>query len=172
MVTLILTLVPCAIGIAINHYKPNYSAVVKRVGFSILMICSIIVLTLSAIAVKDAFWMIIKPDVLCAGALLPLIGFIMGYVISTICGLSPQCSRTISMETGCQNVNLCGAILKVVFPPNVIGPMFLFPLVYITFQCSEALLVILCFRCYQKFKSPVKDTKIYNNVDMYQEVVQ
>lgn len=28
---LVLTLVPCAIGIAINHYKPNYSPVVKKV---------------------------------------------------------------------------------------------------------------------------------------------
>ncbi|KAK2891687.1 hypothetical protein Q8A73_017352 [Channa argus] len=53
IVTLILTLVPCAIGIAINHYKPHYSAVVKKVGFSILIICSIIVFTLSAISVKD-----------------------------------------------------------------------------------------------------------------------
>lgn len=28
---LALTLVPCGIGIAINHYKPNYSAVVRKV---------------------------------------------------------------------------------------------------------------------------------------------
>ncbi|KAF3701314.1 Sodium/bile acid cotransporter [Channa argus] len=172
IVTLILTLVPCAIGIAINHYKPHYSAVVKKVGFSILIICSIIVFTLSAISVKDVFWMIIKPDVLCAGALLPLFGFILGYAISAICRLSPQCSRTISMETGCQNVNLCGAILKVAFPPNVIGAMFLFPLVYIIFQCSEALFVILCFRCYQKFKSPPQGTKIYSNEDIYQDSVK
>lgn len=29
---LALTLVPCAIGIVINHYKPQYSFVVKRVS--------------------------------------------------------------------------------------------------------------------------------------------
>lgn len=28
---LVLTLVPCAIGIVINHYKPDYSSVVKKV---------------------------------------------------------------------------------------------------------------------------------------------
>lgn len=60
------------------------------------------------------------------------------------------------METGCQNVQLCVAILKVAFPPHVIGPMFLFPLLYITFQCTEALLLALCFRCYQTFKPPAE----------------
>lgn len=64
-----------------------------------------------------------------------------------------RCSRTISMETGCQNISLCIAIMKVVFPSKVIGPMFLFPLVYITFQCLEALLLVLCFRCYETFKT-------------------
>lgn len=58
------------------------------------------------------------------------------------------------METGCQNIQLCIVILKVVFPLEVIGPMFLFPLIYITMQCTEALLLALCYRCYQTFKSP------------------
>lgn len=31
MTSLALALVPCAIGIAINHYKPKYSALVKKV---------------------------------------------------------------------------------------------------------------------------------------------
>lgn len=60
------------------------------------------------------------------------------------------------METGCQNIQLCVVILKVAFPPQVIGPMFLFPLIYITLQCTEALLLALCFRCYQTFKSPAE----------------
>lgn len=53
------------------------------------------------------------------------------------------------METGCQNIQLCMVILKVAFPPQVIGPMFLFPLIYIAAQCTEAVLLALCYRCYQ-----------------------
>lgn len=60
------------------------------------------------------------------------------------------------METGCQNIQLCVAILKVAFSPQVIGPIFLFPLIYIAFQCTEALLMCLCFRCYQRFKPPAE----------------
>lgn len=56
------------------------------------------------------------------------------------------------METGCQNIQLCSAILKVAFPPEVIGPLFLFPLIYIVFQGAEALFLIILFRMYQRFK--------------------
>lgn len=63
-----------------------------------------------------------------------------------------RCRRTIAMETGCQNIQLCSTILKVAFPQEVIGPLFLFPLVYIVFQGAEALLLIFLFRVYQRFK--------------------
>ena len=60
------------------------------------------------------------------------------------------------METGCQNIQLCSTILKVAFPPEVIGPYFLFPLIYILFQIVEAGLLILVFRCHQHFSKPNK----------------
>ena len=60
------------------------------------------------------------------------------------------------METGCQNIQLCVTILKVAFPPQVIGPMFLFPLFYYTFQCSEALLLTLSFRGYRALRPPTE----------------
>lgn len=60
------------------------------------------------------------------------------------------------METGCQNIQLCVVILKVAFPPQVIGPMFLFPLIYITAQCTEAVLLALCYRCYQTARQRVE----------------
>lgn len=60
------------------------------------------------------------------------------------------------METGCQNIQLCVAILKVAFPLEVIGAMFLFPLLYITFQCAEVFLFALGFRCYQRVKPPAE----------------
>ncbi|XP_047466389.1 sodium/bile acid cotransporter-like [Mugil cephalus] len=162
---LTLTLLPCAVGIIINHYTPKYSSTVTNVGLSLLIIFSIIVSILSAQIVKDVIWMILTPDILLVAALMPMIGFTMGYVMSVVCRVSPQCSRTISMETGCQNIQLCTAILKVAFPMHVIGPMFLFPLLYIMFQCAEALLLAMCFRCYQRAKRPAEDTKIYMNVD-------
>ncbi|KAK5886147.1 hypothetical protein CesoFtcFv8_017214 [Champsocephalus esox] len=154
---LALTVVPCVIGMAINHYKPKYSPFIKKAGLCILIVAAVLVFSLSYFAIKDVVWLILTLDVLAVAALMPLIGFTLGYVMSMICRLSPKCSRTVSMETGCQNVQLCTTILKVAFSPQVIGPMFLFPLVYFTFQCTEALLLTLCFRCYRAFKPLAED---------------
>ncbi|XP_035467005.1 sodium/bile acid cotransporter-like [Scophthalmus maximus] len=169
--TLVFTLVPCAMGIAINHYKPNYSVVVKKVGLGILIVSSILLVIMSCAAIKDLIWTAFTPENLVAAALMPLIGFILGFVLSLICGLSAKCSRTISMETGCQNIQLCFAILKVAFPLEVIGPMFFFPLIYMSFQCIEAFLLTLCFRCYQTFKEPAEDTR-YASVEIKHEEVK
>lgn len=68
--------------------------------------------------------------------------------------LTHSCSRTISMETGFQNVQLCSTILNVTFPPEVIGPLFFFPLLYMIFQLAEGILFIIIFRCYEKTKPP------------------
>lgn len=55
------------------------------------------------------------------------------------------------METGCQNIQLCSTILKLAFSPAAIGPLFLFPMVYVSFQLLEALALIVMFRCHQRF---------------------
>ncbi|XP_045917750.1 sodium/bile acid cotransporter-like [Micropterus dolomieu] len=170
IMSLVFTLLPCATGIVINHYKPNYTPVVKKTGLCILIIASVIMFSLSCIAVKDTLWMVLTPDILTVAALMPLIGYMLGYILSVLCRLSPKCSRTISMETGCQNIQLCVAILKVAFSPQVIGPIFLFPLIYIAFQCTEALLMCLCFRCYQRFKPPAEDKIIFQSIEVKQEV--
>lgn len=55
------------------------------------------------------------------------------------------------METGCQNIQLCSTILKLAFPAEVVGPLFLFPMVYAALQLMEAVVLIILFRCYQRF---------------------
>lgn len=65
-----------------------------------------------------------------------------------------RCRRTISMETGFQNLQLCSTILNVTFPPEVIGPLFFFPLLYMIFQIAEGIIIIAVFRCYLRFKPP------------------
>lgn len=113
MKALLFTLVPCAIGILINHYRPKYSPMVKKVscgsilhrqtvvsvslfelcpqvGLAILIISSIVVSALSAMAVKDVLWRIAMPDILLVAALMPLTGFTLGYFMSVACRLSAQ----------------------------------------------------------------------------------
>ncbi|KAL0969156.1 hypothetical protein UPYG_G00223230 [Umbra pygmaea] len=156
IIALIMTLAPCAIGIAINHRVPQYSQIIIKVGLSILLIASIAIGVMSGITIGGAVWVVFSPKLMATAALMPMTGYLLGYMLSTIFNVNHQCRRTISMETGCQNIQLCSTILKVSFSPEVIGPLYLFPLIYIIFQGGEALLFIILFRCYQSLR-PLAD---------------
>lgn len=72
--------------------------------------------------------------------------------------------RTVAMETGCQNIQLCSTILKMAFPPEMIGPLFLFPLVYVSFQMMEAGVLIVLFWCYQRFTFTEKGKQAFKGL--------
>ncbi|KAL0963082.1 hypothetical protein UPYG_G00349440 [Umbra pygmaea] len=166
---LVMTLIPVGIGILINYYKPQYSKTITRVGLSIMLMITIVIGTL-AISYSGGVTLmmtVLAPPLMATAALMPLIGYMFGYVLSYLCGLNGSSRRTIAMETGCQNIQLCSAILKVAFPPDVIGPLFLFPMIYIIFQTAEASLLIVLFRVYQKFfKTPINEKELDDMVDV------
>lgn len=57
-----------------------------------------------------------------------------------------------SVHGNCQNVQLCSAILEVAFTPEIIGPLYFFPLLYLLFQLGERFLLILVFRIHDRIK--------------------
>lgn len=79
---------------------------------------------------------------------MPLAGYASGYGLATLFHLPPNCKRTVCLETGSQNVQLCTAILKLAFPPRFIGSMYMFPLLYALFQSAEAGVFVLIYKMY------------------------
>ncbi|XP_049918268.1 sodium/bile acid cotransporter-like [Epinephelus moara] len=94
--TLVFSLVPCGIGIAINHYKPKYSSIIKNAGLSIMGVTCIIGTILFSVAFKDILW---TPDFLVVVTLMPMIGFTLGYGMSVLCRLNPQCYQVFKPPT-------------------------------------------------------------------------
>ncbi|KAL3979563.1 proprotein convertase subtilisin/kexin type 5 [Sarotherodon galilaeus] len=175
MLSLVLILVPCSIGILIKTYRPQYSkrftkrvvgvkeeVLVRVCGLPVGMIIMLMFLvgTLILIAVGSGHIILtmMSPSLLAIAGFMPLIGYCFGYIFSSIFRLIHRERRTVSMETGCQNVPLCTTILKVAFPEEVVGPLYLFPTVYLVFQLLEAAIIIMLFRCYQRFKRQEKET--------------
>ncbi|KAG7466362.1 hypothetical protein MATL_G00164020 [Megalops atlanticus] len=171
-IALVLTLVPCAIGIAINHWAPRYASIVTKVGLSLLLIASVAIGIMSGITVGGTVWVLLSPKMMVTASMMPLMGFLLGYFLSAVLRLNAKCRRTIAIETGCQNIQLCSTILKVAFPLEVIGPLFLFPLLYIMFQIIEALFLIILFRCYQRLKPASEGKTVYLAVDGVVEEVK
>ncbi|NXC50300.1 NTCP protein, partial [Penelope pileata] len=118
----------------------------------VLLLSSVAIITLSVATVGSGITVIISPSLLGSSALMPFIGFLLGYALSAAFKLNDRCRRTVCMETGCQNVQLCSTILKVAFAPDIIGPLYLFPLLYLIFQLGEGLLLILLFRIHDRIR--------------------
>ncbi|XP_032043894.1 sodium/bile acid cotransporter [Aythya fuligula] len=152
--SLTLMLIPCAIGIILNEKKPQYTGFVIKTGMVVLLLSSVAIIVLSVANVGSSIMVVFSSSLLGSSALMPFIGFLLGYVLSAVFKLNGCCRRTVCMETGCQNVQLCSTILKVAFAPEVIGPLYFFPLLYLMFQLGEGLLLILAFRIHDGIKKP------------------
>jgi len=60
------------------------------------------------------------------------------------------------METGCQNTQLCATIMKLAFPMELVGALFLFPMLYALFQVTEGALLAVLYSAYQRFTRRAK----------------
>ncbi|NXT27964.1 NTCP protein, partial [Syrrhaptes paradoxus] len=105
----------------------------RAAGMVVLLLSSAPIIALSVASVGSGIMVIFSPSLLGSSALMPFIGFLLGYVLSAVFKLndwhvpplrppSLLCRRLVCMETGCQNVQLCLTILKVAFTPESISP--------------------------------------------------
>ncbi|KAG8511712.1 Sodium/bile acid cotransporter [Galemys pyrenaicus] len=171
VLSMILVLLPCTVGIFLNAKRPQYVRYIIKGGSIISLLLSVAVIALSAINVGRSILFIFTPHLMATSSLMPFVGFLLGYVLSALFRLDGRCRRTVSMETGCQNIQLCSTILNVTFPPEVIGPLFFFPLLYMIFQLGEGLLLIAIFRCYEKMKPSKDKTKMIYTAATTEETV-
>lgn len=128
--SLAMILVPCGIGILINHYRPKYSAIILKMGLILLLCVVVAVSAMVTIDIGGSVLTVLVPPLIAISALMPFIGYTFGYVISSLFKLTHSQRRTVAMETGCQNIQLCSTILKTAFASTQMGPLFLFPIVF------------------------------------------
>ncbi|XP_069774205.1 hepatic sodium/bile acid cotransporter [Narcine bancroftii] len=151
-VTLVSTLIPCGIGIFLNHRYPRYSKTATKTGLLILLIAVVIIAILSIMLNGSTLLALLLPRLIVTTALMPAIGYSLGYTLASLCGLSERCKRTVSLETGFQNIQLCSTILKAAFSQEEIGALYLFPLIFLVFQLSEALILVVIYRSFEMVK--------------------
>ncbi|KFR12878.1 Sodium/bile acid cotransporter 4, partial [Opisthocomus hoazin] len=113
-----------------------------------LLVTLVVLFILTGIMLGPDLMASIPASVYAIAVLMPLAGYALGYGLAALFKLPPHCRRTVSLETGCQNVQLCTAILKLTFPPELVGSMFMFPLLYALFQSAEAGLFVLAYKMY------------------------
>ncbi|KAK9518918.1 hypothetical protein VZT92_021684 [Zoarces viviparus] len=150
ILTLCSTLIPIGLGVILRYRYTRVADIVLKVSLWSLLITLVMLFILTGAMLGPELLSTIPPSVYVVAILMPLCGYAAGYGLAVLFDLPPSSCRSVSLETGCQNVQLCTAILKLAFPPQLMGGMYMFPLLYALFQAAEAGIFILAYRMYRK----------------------
>ena len=150
IVTLVLVMVPVAIGMVVLMKNERVAGILEKasgiVGF--LLIAALIAKFLFE---NSGMFLSTHPNVIAAGILLGLIGFLLGYLLARLTGLTPIHARTVSLETGIQNTPITVAIVAVSFSAGAQqDEMLLLPTFYAFFIVITSAMVSLGFRTLQR----------------------
>ncbi len=143
--TLILLLVPVAIGMTLRKFNANIGAVTEFMG-SILAIIFILFLLLSWVPRNWDLLMETTWATYVAAIALGIIGISIGYTFARILRLHPRNARTVALETGIQNGPLAIAIIAFTFTGTEAQSYMVIPALYSLFIVLTSTLVTFWFR--------------------------
>jgi len=145
IVTLVLLLVPVAIGMGLRKMNANVGAVAEF-GGSALGLFFILFLVVSWIPRNWGFLMETGWATYAASIGLGVIGMAIGYAFARALRLHPRNARTISLETGIQNGPLAIAIIAFTWPADEAQAVMAVPVLYSLFIVIVSTAVTLIFR--------------------------
>ena len=145
IITLILLLVPVAIGMVLRKLNANAGAVTEFLG-SALALFFILFLMVSWVPRNWQFLMTTTPATYVAAIGLGLFGILIGYGFARALRLHPRNARTVALETGIQNGPLAIAIIVFTFSGDEAQSYMAVPALYSLFIVIISTLVTLVFR--------------------------
>lgn len=92
----------------------------------------------------------IDVTLLVISCIFPLVGHVMGFLLAFLTHQSWQRCRTISIETGAQNIQLCIAMMQLSFSAEYLVQLLNFALAYGLFQVLHGLLIVAAYQAYKR----------------------
>lgn len=143
--TLVLLLVPVAIGMGLRKLNANAGAVTEFLG-SLLAVIFIVFLIVSWIPRNWDFLMTTSWATYFGSIALGVFGFAIGYGFATLLRLHPRNARTIALETGIQNGPLAIAIIAFTFSGTEAQSVMAVPALYSLFIVLTSTMLTFWFR--------------------------
>ncbi|MEM7645054.1 MAG: bile acid:sodium symporter [Pseudomonadota bacterium] len=143
--TLVLLLVPVAVGMALRKFNANVGAVTEFAG-SALALFFILFLVVSWIPRNWGFLLSTGWATYTASIGLGLVGIAVGYAFARGLRLHPRNARTVALETGIQNGPLAIAIIAFTWPADEAQAVMAVPVLYSLFIVIVSTGVTLIFR--------------------------
>ncbi|XP_058599158.1 ileal sodium/bile acid cotransporter [Panthera onca] len=146
--SLVALVVPVSIGIFVNHKWPHKAKIILKIGSITGAILIVLIAVVGGILYQSAW--IIAPKLWIIGMLFPLAGYSLGFLLARIAGQSWHRCRTVALETGMQNTQLCSTIVQLSFTQEELNVVFTFPLIYSIFQLAFAGIFLGIYVAYKK----------------------
>jgi BASS family bile acid:Na+ symporter len=145
IVTLVILLVPVAIGMVLRKVSANVGAVTEFFG-SVLAIIFIAFIAISWVPRNWQFLLATEATTFLAAIMLGVVGILIGYAFAKALRLHPRNARTVALETGIQNAPLAIAIIVLSFPQDEQQSIIAVGALYSLFIVITSTLFTLVFR--------------------------
>ncbi|XP_004577418.2 ileal sodium/bile acid cotransporter [Ochotona princeps] len=162
--SLVALVIPVSIGMFVNHKWPKQAKIILKVGSIAGAILIVLIAVVGGVLYQSAW--IIEPKLWVIGTIFPVAGYLLGFLLARIAGLPWYRCRTVALETGMQNTQLCSTIVQLSFNTEDLNYVFTFPLIYSIFQLAFAAIFLGIYVTYKKYHgknnaefSDSKDTK-------------
>jgi bile acid transporter len=162
--SLIIVLVPVAIGMFIRRKWPDWAKTAEDTAGFMAMI--VILYLLGTAFIRHGGLFLRTPIEIYIGAVgVGLMGFFFGYWFSRAIGMFPLSQRAISLETGIQNGPIAFAVILLSFSDPVRSQMIWLAILYSTFIVISSSIITLHFRKKGKFDWDIyRNTLIHNRL--------
>ncbi|KAM4854212.1 sodium-dependent organic anion transporter [Thomomys bottae] len=147
-ITLVCLAIPVAFGVYVNYRWPKQSKIILKIG-AIVGGILLLVVTVAGVVLAKGFWNS-DTTLLTISFIFPLTGHVAGFLLALLTHQSWQRCRTISLETGAQNIQMCITMLQLSFTAENLVQMFNFPLAYGLFQLLDGFLIVAAYRAYKR----------------------
>ncbi|XP_018598582.2 ileal sodium/bile acid cotransporter [Scleropages formosus] len=147
-ITLASILIPVTFGMYIKYRWPKTAKKVLKVG-SIMGFLLIILIAVVGGILYQSSWDI-APSMWIIGVMYPILGSALGFLLAWMVGQPWARCRTIALETGIQNAQLCSTIVQLSFSPEDLELMFSFPLIYSIFQVFYSMAAVGGYQVYKR----------------------
>ncbi|XP_046513276.1 sodium-dependent organic anion transporter isoform X1 [Equus quagga] len=147
-ITLVCLTIPVAFGVCVNYRWPKQSKIILKIG-AIVGGVLIVVVAVAGVALAKGSSNL-DTTLLTISFIFPLIGHVTGFLLALLTHQSWQRCRTISLETGAQNIQMCVTMLQLSFTARELVQMLSFPLAYGLFQLLDGFLIIAAYKMYKR----------------------
>ncbi|XP_061485366.1 ileal sodium/bile acid cotransporter [Rhineura floridana] len=148
-IALVALVIPASFGIFFKHRWPTKAKIVLKVGSIGGAVLIVLIAVVGGILYQGSWT--ISPQLWIVGTLFPFAGYSLGFFLARIAGQPWHRCRTVALETGMQNTQLCTTIVQLSFSPEQLELMFTFPLIYSIFQLAFAAIFLGVYQVHKKY---------------------